>query len=307
MMLQRLGHAAPIAALAVVLFLGTAPAAPAPVAAPKAGLTSVQQAKLAVRTAPLEAMSWAPGATGYARVIDPVPLATLEAELTAALAAAGASRAEASRARILASEDQLVAAKAAEAAAAQATADQSRVTLLRTRLGLEWGPALAALGDGQRRALVASLARGDAALLRIDGPNTPLSGTVTLDLGPNGLVPARVLGAARTADVRLQSSGSLALASGSQARRLATGLVVPVRLPAGAGSAGVFVPDSAVLRAEGESWVYVQTAPDAFERRALGAVAAVDQGLFAGSGVRPGEIVATRGASALYAAELAGS
>lgn len=296
---------APILILSAALLIGAGPAAP--VTPPPAAMMSGDlQSRLAIQTAPLAAMTYAPAVSGYARVIDAVPLATLESDLVAALAVAAASRAEADRAGTLSTEDQIVSAKVAEAARAQAVADQTRVTLLRNRLGLEWGAAFAALNEGARRNLVSALARGDAALVRIDGATTPLSGTVTLDLGPNGLSTARVLGAARTADSRLQSSGSLALVTGVAARRLSSGLVVPVRLPFGAGVSGVFVPGSAVLRAEGESWAYIRTAPGRFERRSLGQATAVDNGLFVTSGVQVGETVATRGASALYTAERAG-
>jgi len=273
-------HLSPVLLAAVALGLaGATSSAPAP-----AAMTAPTQRNLSVQTTTLASASYAPTINGYARVIDAVPLATLDSDLAAALAAAAASQAEAVRARALNAEDQMVATKVAE-----------------------WGPAVARLSDGQRGRLVQALASGGAALVRIDAA-TPVSGggLVVLDLGPAGIAQARILGPARTADPRLQSAGRLALVSGSRAQYLSTGLAVPVRIPAGATLTGVIAPDSAVLRAEGQSWVFVRTGPERFERRVLVQPVPMQGGLFVSSGLRTGEVVATRGASALYAAEQAG-
>ena len=284
------------------LLAGAAAEAP-----PSATMAAPTQQRLAVRTAPLAAAQYAPTIAGYARVVDAAPLAVLDSDLSVAVATAAASPAEADRARTLNAEDQMVATKAAEAAVATARADQSRLRLLRTRLGLEWGPGIAGLSDGQRTALIRALASGNAALLRIDA-STPTAGGgfVPIDLGPLGVARARILGPARSADARLQSAGRLALVSGAQAQALSVGLVVPVQLSAGAGQTGVIAPDAAVLRAEGSSWVYVKTGPDSYERRELLHPAPVDGGLFVASGLTAGQVVVTSGASALYAAEQAG-
>jgi len=294
-------HAPLLAAIALGL-CGAAAEAP-----PPAQMPAATQHRLSVQTAPLAAATHTPSVSGYARVIDAGPLALLDSDLSAALAAAAASQADAARATALHAEDQMVAAKVSEAAVATARADQAKIRLLRTRLGLEWGPALTAMGDSGRARLIRDLAAGSAVLLRIDAA-TPAanSGGVTLDLGPNGTTRARILGPSRTADPRLQSAGQLAIVTGPQARLLGVGLALPVQIPAGGGVTGVIVPDAAILRAEGQSWVYVKTGAETFERRVLDQPVATPDGLFVTSGVKAGDIVATRGASALYAAEQAG-
>jgi hypothetical protein len=294
-------HAPLLAAIALGL-CGAAAEAP-----PPAQMPAATQNRLSVQTAPLAAATHAPTISGYARVIDAGPLALLDSDLSAALAAAAASQAEAARVTALHAEDQMVAARVSEAAVATARADQARLRLLRTRLGLEWGPALTAIGDGGRARLIQDLASGNAVLLRIDAAiPSANTGGVTLDLGPNGTARARILGPSRTADPRLQSAGQLAIVTGPQARLLGVGLALPVQIPAGDGVTGVVVPDSAVLRAEGQSWVYVKTGAGGFERQVLDQPVATPDGLFVASGVKAGDIVATRGASALYAAEQAG-
>lgn len=289
------------------LLASAAAAPPAPTeATPSSTLPADVQARLGVTTAPAEAMRYAPTVDAYARVLDPTPLATLDSDLAAAIAAAAASQAEAARSRALNADDQMVAAKVAEAAAAQAVGDRARLSLLRLRIGLEWGPGVAGLGDGGRRDLLQAIARGDAALVRIDVPGgLQPTGVVSLDLGPAGHAPVRILGPARTGDPRLQAGGWLGVASGAAARTLSVGLAAPARFSTQTAVDGVKLPDGAVLRSEGQSWVYVKTAPDKYERRVLGGVAATPGGLFAASGVRAGEIVVTRGASALFTAEAA--
>ncbi|CAN5310028.1 hypothetical protein BH10PSE2_BH10PSE2_20100 [soil metagenome] len=289
----------PVVLLAIGLGLAGAAAEP-----PPAKMTVPVQARLSIRTGVLTASTYAPRVAGYARVIDAVPLATLDSDLSAAIATAAASQAEAARARALNGEDQMVATRVAEAAVATARADQARLRLLRTRVGLEWGRAIAGLSDGQRTGLVQALASGNAALLRIDAATPSLDGgTVAVDLGPLGIAQARILGPARTADVRLQSSGRLAVVTGRLAQALSVGLVVPVQLAAGATASGVIVPDSAILRAEGGSWVFARTGTEGFTRRELVRPVPVDGGLFVSSGLEPGLVVALQGASALYAAE----
>lgn len=245
-------------------------------------------------------------ASGYARVLDPSPLALLITDLDAASATAAASGAEARRARTLLADDQIVSARVAEAATAQATADLARVSLLRTRLGLEWGGWLASMGDLQRRGLLSGLARGDIALVQITGAAASLDNlTVSLDLGDGGRASARVLGPARLGDARQTGPAWIAIVHGANAKRLGVGQVVSVILPTDAEMDGVQLPDGAVLRAEGSDWAYVRTATG-FERRRLDGVSTSGDGVFVRGGVQRGETVVTQGASALYTAERAG-
>ena len=129
--------------------------------------------------------------------------------------------------------------------------------------------------------------------------------TVLLDLGDLGTVGATILGPARAADPRLQSPGLLAQVSGPKAGLFSTGLSVPAKL-SGSASAGVFVPGTAVLRLDGATWVYRQTAPGKFSRALLAGVIAVPGGLFVTGGIHPGDAIVTSGAAALYAAEHGG-
>jgi hypothetical protein len=263
------------------------------------------QKRIGIATAPLAAARRSATVNGFARVLDPVPLAILDTDLQAAVASASASAAEAQRAQALFAADATVSAKAAQAAQAQAHADASRVRLLRLRLGLEWGPAFARMSDAARSRLINAVSVGQAALLRIDisGP-TPLGiASADIQLSPGQTVRATVLGPARTGDPRLQSTGLLAQVSGPAAARLGSGLTAPVSLAAGQAATGVVLPRSAVLRTGGQSVVYIKKSPTTFERRAAVNAASQADGLFAPSGFAPSEAVVIQGAQALYAAQ----
>lgn len=288
-------------ALAALLFATQALAAEKSVVK----VDAATQKRIGVATARLTSARRSDALSGFARVLDPAPLAVLETDLEAAVAAASASAAEATRAQALYAADATVSAKAAEAAKAQARADASRVRLLRLRLGLEWGPAFQRMPDATRGRLVAALASGQAALVRIDvaGP-TPLGVRgADIDLGQGSTVRAVVLGPARTSDPRLQSTGLIAQVSGPAAARLGTGLTAPVRLATGTGAVGVIVPRSALLRTGGQTVAYVRRDAASFERRVIVNGISQPDGLFVSAGFAPGEAVVTQGAQALFAAQ----
>jgi hypothetical protein len=263
------------------------------------------QHRLGVVTAPLASLRKVASVSGFARAVDPVPLATLDSDIATAVSALNASQAEAVRTRTLNAEDQTVSKRVAETAGAQARADSAKLALLRRRLGLEWGPSLQAMSDALRGRLIGDIAAGRAALVRIDAASglSHLQGTATLDLGPGGTARAVILGPARVGDPRLQSTGLLALVTGPQAMRLGSGTVAPASLAAGAEVTGVLVPRVALLRTAGQTFAYVRRDAGSFERRPVVGGVPDPAGLFVSGGFRPGEQVVVKGAAQLFAAE----
>jgi hypothetical protein len=263
------------------------------------------QARLGVVTAPLVGVRKVASVSGFARVVDPVPLATLDSDIAATISALATSQAEANRTRILNAADQTVSRRVAETAAAQARADAAKLALLRRRLGLEWGPSLQTLSDARRSRLVVDIAAGRAALVRIDSSSglSNFRGTAVIDLGPAGTARAAILGPARVGDPRLQSTGLLALVSGPQAMRMGSGTVALATLASGAEVAGVVIPRAALLRTAGQTYAYVRRDAGSFERRPIVGAIADPAGLFVPAGFRPGEPVVVKGASQLFAAE----
>lgn len=270
-------------------------------------LDAATQKRLGVVSAPLAAAQRRAAVTGFARALDASPLAVLHTDITAAVAAAEASRLEAERTRTLNAADAAVSTKVAEAARAQSRADAAKVVALRLRIGLEWGPAIARLSDGARAALVNDLAAGRAALVRIDTAGAAPAGlsSLEIDLGSAGHVRATVLGLARSGDARLQSAGLLAKVSGPDALKLPVGMTAPATLAAGGTRTGVVLPRAALLRLGGQTLVYVRKDAGSFEQRAAIGGAPVPQGLFVSQGFSPGEQVVVQGGSMLHAAATA--
>jgi hypothetical protein len=87
--------------------------------------------------------------------------------------------------------------------------------------------------------------------------------------------------------------------------RLRPGMALKAFLPLpGDAKKGVLVPRDAIVRAEGERWIYVQTAPDRFTRRELGPARPVEKGFFVAEGLHPGDPVVVSGAQMLLSEEL---
>jgi len=288
-------------ALSLALILVMAPAAQAATM-----MEPAVQARLGITVQPVRAGSNRGYINGYARVLDPVPLASLYSEMMSAAAALQASQAEALRTRDLAAAGATVSRRVAESASAQARADQLRLSLLHQRVALEWGPGLGALGDERLGKLIGDLVAGRAALVRLDIPGGigPVN-QAYIDLGGGRQVGVKSLGLARAGDARLQSGGVLGVVTGPAALTLASGLTFPARMTQATGKSGqgVLVPRAAILRAGGESAVYVQLDPSHFQRRALQGLSPHPGGMFVAGGVQPGDRVVVTGASALFAVD----
>ena len=241
----------------------------------------------------------------FAKVLDPGPLAQLAVDLKTAESARVASKAEADRAQTLHTGGGGVSAKDAEAARAQAQADALKVESLRHRLGLEWGPGVAKMSPAQRDRLVQALATGAAALVHVDSPgNDGQAGArfVRIDIGTDS-VRGAVIGPARTAEARLQSSGLIVEVTGPSAILLSVGLTQSAHIETASPQQGVVLPRAAIVRFRSSPWVYVRTGPASFERRLVPNPIPQDDGLFVAGGFAQGDEVVVHGAADLFAAE----
>ncbi|HEY2661767.1 MAG TPA: hypothetical protein VGI79_18745 [Caulobacteraceae bacterium] len=262
--------------------------------------------RLGVKTASLSPEKRKSQIDAFAKVLDPGPLAQLDSDLLTAVAAAKASKAEAARSKALNAAGGTVSAKDAEAVEAQARSDALHAALLRHRLGLEWGSGIARLSDSKREQLVRALAAGTAALVHVDTPsNAGQAGakTVDIDVGSDS-AHGIVLGPARAAEPRLQSSGLIVEVSGPLAILLSVGLTQSAHIDTGSPETGVVLPRGALIRYQGSVWAYVARPGDRFERRLVADGVPEKDGLFVPAGFTAGEAVVTDGAAGLFAAEL---
>ena len=294
----------------LIFLLMATPAVATAVMAEPVPVDPAVQARLQIRTAPLQAVQGAATTTtGFARVLDPSPLLALLGDTDAAAATAQASAAEAARTAALV-KDATVSAKADETAQAQARSDAARLLQLKQRLSLEWGPYFAALPAPALQQLGADLTRAKAAIVRIDAPaGAGIKGAAQaqLDFGALGQMTAKVVGVARTADLKLQSPGLIAIVTGPDAAYLSAGLTATTQLfgPSNGKSAdadGVLIPNNALLRQDGQIFAFVKTGAKGFDKRVVHPARLTAQGIVVTSGFHAGEIVVVQGAQALSAA-----
>ena len=109
---------------------------------------------------------------------------------------------------------------------------------------------------------------------------------------------------APTADPQTQSRGIFYIIDNTN-HQFAAGMSLNVAaLTAEPVRSGVLVPRDAVLRAQGENWVYVRIAPDKFSRREIKIDQVTDKGLFVVEDLKPGSTVVTTAAQELLSEEL---
>ncbi|HEU4626969.1 MAG TPA: hypothetical protein VFS52_19570 [Steroidobacteraceae bacterium] len=272
-------------------------------------LTPEERENLGIQTEPVKPIETARRWRASAQVLDPTPLITTLGELHAAETAAAASQAEAERSARLYREETNVARKALDAAQAQAITDAAKVSATRAQLMGTWGYGVAALSKAARSALVADLLAGRACLARVDLTQS-LPATLTepkvevRSLGGGKQIAAEWLGQLpQGASSTLAGSGLLRVS----APMTAGALLETVVSDPNSSIKGLSVPGTAVVRWHGGEWVYEETSPNHFARRAVRSGLRVEgRALLAAERSGAGQVV-TVGARALLAAELGAS
>jgi len=129
-----------------------------------------EQARIGLETEVLTAVTQSQEFTAYGVVLDPAPLAALNAEVASTRAAVDASRSEYERAKLLHSEQQNVSLRDFEIARAKFQADQAQFNLVNLRVADEWGAKIAAMAPFERARLIDALTKRVAGLVRISLP-----------------------------------------------------------------------------------------------------------------------------------------
>jgi hypothetical protein len=246
-----------------------------------------------------------PEINGYGRVLDPIPLVSLLAELETAQAAATASESELTRTKKLFDLGTNASAQSVETATAAATRDRVALSSARTRLIATWGRALA---DHATLPLIAEAIGSGQALVRVDltAGDTPAPGVKTLRLGLPGsdeLFEADVLGVAPGVDA--QSLGQALLATVKHSP-LPIGAALRAIVPApGSPETALTVLRGAVVYHQGSAWIFVLGEEDTFERKFITLGRTVGDRVVIHGGVEDSELVLTTGAQQLLSAELA--
>lgn len=289
-----------LAILAVAFMSGAASAA-------TVRLSPELQHRLGITSKLLEPTHRAGETDAFAKVLDPAPLIQSDSDLRTAEAAAAASAPEAARAAALHNTNGSVSTKDMEAALAQARSDALKLELVRRQIAAQWGPGVARLRPTAREHLVHGLADGSIALVHVDTHNNeaqPGARYVKIDIG-DGSARGVVLGPARAAEPRLQSSGLLVEVTGPSAILLSVGLTQSAHIETRGSRVGFLVPRESVIRFRGSDWVYTRAAPDLFQRTMLTKPVPEADGFFVADGLSAETEVVTSGAAALFTAEQA--
>lgn len=264
---------------------------------------------------PLAPVQVRPEVLAYASVIDPQPLfdvgtrlAAARAERDAARTQAGVSATQAARMQTLFQDDRNASQKNLEDARAAAQADQAKLAASEATLaGLEasarqqFGETLARAaatpGAGPWRQLVA----GRAAVLRVVFPSMDAApDRLVIDAPAGGQLTGQKLSAAPQVDPMLQGAAWFYLVAAA----LPAGTRTVAHAVSGQqGTAGVLVPDTAILWYGDTRWAYVKTTGERFTRRLVQAVAPAAGGVLVSDGLHAGEQVVTRGAALLLSEE----
>jgi hypothetical protein len=236
-------------------------------------LDAATQSRIGLRLAKAAAGSVAVEWPAAVRVLDPGPLAAAVREVAGARLELDAAVRDHERKRSLFENGRNASAAAVEQAAVALERARLAGDVAREHLTTAWGPALAARED--LATLAQSLVRREAALVRLDllpseVPLTPPASARLVRADGRSAGDAAVLGSAPSTDSALAGRSYLALVSAAtNAAALAVGAVLEARVAAGPERRGTVLPAEAVLRHAGLGWVYVQTGPESFTRRAV--------------------------------------
>lgn len=268
--------------------------------------TREQQTAAGIVTVPAASTEVQPELPAFARVLDASSIAAARGEIEAAQAALDASAKELERVKLLRSQGDNASARALEIADAAAKRDQVALAGAWASLTAAWGPALAKRSD--LADLATALLAQTVALVRVDllpgeAPTSPPK-TVRLTalVGVGTEAEAEILGPATSVDPQTLGAAYLALL---RTNAPAPGSLLTAFVPTGGGAEkGVLLPRSAIIRHDGEAFVWVRTADDAFARHRVELGRASPDGILATSGVAEGDRVVVTGGQQLLSDEL---
>ncbi len=260
-----------------------------------------------LKIAALEAAELKPELKTFGRVIDASALATALNDIALARGQVEASTKEAQRLKTLFSQNQNASARAVEAAEATLKRDQLTLQAAELRLVTSWGPAIAARAniDG----FVHSLLTQEAALVRVDVPasdkleGAPTAARLALLSAPETPMDAEFIGPALTADPQTLGRGFLFLVKAKSLPANAA-VIAWLSLPGETGK-GVIVPRDAIVRHEGEAFIYIQTGGETFVRKELELDHPLEKGWFT-EDLKPRAKIVVTGAQQLLSEELKG-
>ncbi|MFT3732123.1 MAG: hypothetical protein QM780_12010 [Hyphomicrobium sp.] len=237
---------------------------------------------------------------GIGTVLNPDGLLQLDADIRSATVAENFSRGQLERFKM----STMLSRQTIENAVRQEGINSSILRLAVTRLQQTWGDKAPFLSAESRQALMANIANGSRAILRLDFSDTadgmlhnvrvmPLRGGPETNVDEIWAAPSGNLAMPGVSFFGLINAGP-GLRAGDRARVIADNPDGPV---------GVIIPGAAIVVYAGKSWCYVKMGPEKYERREVSLDAPVEEGFLVKSGFEAGTRVVIKGASILLARE----
>lgn len=184
-------------------------------------------------------------------------------------------------------------------------AAQSQVKTLAATALQEWGPVIGG-GIVARSPVVVRLIERDQFLIQVTlPPGAALSQPPRTALAQAPMRDANIelqyLSAATRTDPRIQGLSYFFSAPGDSG--LLPGMNAIVYVPSGKTYEGVFVEDTAIVRWQGRSWVYLRTGPETFKRQSINTDQPVSDDDYVVRDIPPGAQIVIRGAQVLLSEE----
>ena len=247
-------------------------------------------------------------ARGLGQVLGLDVLAQTDADLSIAESAAAASQAALVRAEGMFKADTGISRQALEAAQHQAATDAAQLSLAQRKAQAAWGRDPPWRDASSRRALMNKLSSGEAVIVRAVLANAPEGQPVMRveKLGAPGSKDKPTAWTAKSvwsAPADPTVPGRVYYLLLENAKDLGEGERVRVIASSGEAQKGAYVPASAVIIAEGATWLYIETQPNYFVRQAIDIGQPSGGGYVLLHGVQPGEKVVVAGAGHLLAKE----
>lgn len=265
------------------------------------------QEEMGMKVAKPAAAQMAQELKAFGRMVDPGPMSTIRTDFEAAKASYLASSNELARLQVLQAQGN-GSARALQTAEAAAARDRLAIQAVRDRAVVSWGPTLAELPDLPD--LIRSLTAGESVLLRVDLPagvtipSRPENARIVTLSGQTA--KARFFGNAPAVDPRWQGQPFLFLIKPPDTFKAVPGEAVTayLELP-GEPLKGVIIPREAVVRVEGEGWLYIQLPnKDSIKRVQASLDRPLEAGYFVIQGITAEDSVVVTGAQQLLSTEL---
>jgi len=264
------------------------------------------QKRIELKVAPVTAATHSIELTAYGSVLDPSPLISAQGDLASNEASVEVAKTLAVRAHSLFEQGENVSRKAMESADADLRAAEIKLETARRSLELDWGDAIAKLDAPGRNTLLDDLASRKAFLARVDLPagksidGLPSAARVS-DANEKQWWKAALLSPATKTDPKTFGQGFF-LRIDDVPLQINAPLKALLELT-NAPRAGFAIPDAAVLRSDGKTWVYIQVSTNSFARREIILEAPVEQGWFTMGGVAAGDQLVVTGGELLLSEE----